>query len=77
MDYYYLIDPETGDETTTEIAQVCTATMEDALRVLMAPEGHADGRSVPKWVRMQDGTLLLAVVPHGDTYMWASEVSGT
>jgi len=60
---------EAGADTDVVIARQVSATPEHAERVLAAVEGDMDGRSEWRWVRFQNGDLMLGVFPHGDTYL--------
>lgn len=50
------------------VATVADANEDAVKRVLEAPIGE-NGRSNWKWIRLTDGTLVLGVFPHGDTYI--------
>lgn len=50
------------------IGYVSDATEAVANAVLASAEGDGDGRSGWKWVRLIDGTLMLAIFPRGGTY---------
>ena len=75
IDHFIRTDPDgiPGIIEPIEIARVRPARADHVERVLMQPtEGH-DGRSDWVWVRLRDGTLMLAVFPEGETYMLYSD----
>lgn len=60
-----------------QVAWVNPAKQEDVDLVLSQPVSSSvvgsDGRSPWVWVRMQNGDLMLATFPQGDTYMTVSD----
>ena len=55
------------------LAYVSPALAEDVAALLALPAIGHDGRSEWSWVRLRDGTLMLAVFPQGETYERFSE----
>ena len=68
---YIYAEDESGNPTEQMIAIVATADPVIAQKVL---DAHVDqgnefnGRSEFKWIRLQNGDLILGVYPRGDTY---------
>jgi hypothetical protein len=64
---FYVADPVTGEDTNVVAVTSTLADPSVVKTVLDAPVGD-DGRSEWRWFRFADGTLVLGVFPHGDTY---------
>lgn len=53
------------------IATMAPASPEAVAGILSQPETD-DGRSAWQWVALADGTIMLAVLPQGDTFeLWS------
>lgn len=59
---------DAGAPTEQLIAQVYPANAAAARKLLAAPIDNDDGRSPWVWVLLQNGDLLMATFPQGDTY---------
>ena len=66
------IETQEGDSDEipagVKLARVTPAKDEDVQLVLDAEVDTGDGRSSWVWVRLADGTAMLATFPQGDTY---------
>jgi hypothetical protein len=75
----HFIRMDTGDiapnEENPAIALMEPATPEQVAEMLATPIGENEGRSEWVWVRLRDGTLMLAILPLGDTYMYHTDVN--
>lgn len=65
------IEDETGTPTKVETGWITPAKQEDVDYVLAQDPESPDGRSSWVWVRLQNGDLMLATFPQGDTYCYA------
>ena len=63
---------ENDDGSPLELAWISPADPSD-FNKLMALRPGVDTRSNPCWVRLRDGSLMLAIFPCGDTYMEFSD----
>jgi hypothetical protein len=66
-------DSDTDTENAVELAWMQPATPEEVTELLAQPEADMDGRSPWMWVRLRDGSLMLATFPAGETYMRFSD----
>ena len=57
-----------GNNTGQCIAYIADASAQAAADIIAADEGDENGRSQWLWVRLDNGDLLLATYPQGDTY---------
>lgn len=66
------LEDESGANTTIEIGYHTKAKQKDVNFVLAQPI-NLDGRSEWRWIRLQNGTLILGCFPCGDTYIEISD----
>ena len=59
---------EEGYPTKEVLGEIIAASPESVQEVLAASEDDPDGRSQMFWFRLQNGDLMLACFPQGDTY---------
>lgn len=64
-----LSNPETGADTDQPLGWLVPADDRLAAQVIDAKVGDDDGRSEWYWLRLQNGDLMLACFPCGDTYL--------
>ncbi len=67
---------ENGSYTDFVLATNIDAKREDVDFLLSQPVDNWDGRSDWRWVRLQNGDLMLAVFPCGETYFYIAERCG-
>lgn len=65
-------EDENGNPTN-QVGWIEPAKPEDAAKMLATPMEGDDNRSEWFWLRMQDGTLIFATYPQGETYMEFSD----
>ena len=62
-------------DTVAPIVQSRDATPAEVSGILAAAEGDPDGRTGFRWITLYDGTLMLAILPQGDTYEIATQAA--
>lgn len=76
----HFIRADEGDiheaEREPVLAYVEPAKPEHVMAMLALPTEGEDARSPWVWVRLRDGTLMLATMPQGDTYEMFSNGHG-
>lgn len=62
-----------GKDTEQVLAYINDAAPEDVMFVLDTAVGDGDGRTQWKWIRLQNGDLILGCFPSGETYEAVSD----